>query len=95
MTLLLFVAPCLVSVIGSATTDKKAAKSLQRANSREKKFSRKKSSTDVKLEAMDQKWTKHFSRLKVFLLLHYNSLPCGIECCSWMAAGIRPTSKKK
>ena len=29
------------------------------------------------------------------LLLWYNSLPCGTECCSRMAVGIRPTSKKK
>ena len=63
--------PSLVSVIGVATTDKKAVKSPERASSREKskkKHSPKKSSTDVKLEAFDQKSFDPFSHLEAFLL---------------------------
>ena len=63
--------PSLVSVIGPTTSDKMAVKSPERASSKDKgkkKHSPKKSSTDVKLEAMDQKWPECFSRLEVFFL---------------------------
>ena len=60
----MLVDPILVSVIGLATTDKKAVKSPER----KKKHSPKKSSTDLKSEGMDQKWSEHFSRLQMFLL---------------------------
>ena len=63
--------PSLLSVIGPTTSDKKAVKSPERASSKvkgKKKHSPKKSSTDVKLEAMDQKWSERFSRLEAFLL---------------------------
>ena len=55
-----------------ATSDKKGVKLPEMASSQEKSKKKhspaKKLSTDAKLEAMNQKWSKHFSRLEAFLL---------------------------
>ena len=63
---------CLISVFGVASTDKKVVKSREKASSRKKSMkkhlSAKKLSVDAKLEAMDQKWSKHFSHLEAFFL---------------------------
>ena len=63
--------PSLVSVIGITSTDKKAVKSPVRASSREKSKEAL-SCQDIiygrEDEAMDQKSSKHFSRLEAFLL---------------------------
>ena len=63
--------PNLVSVIGIASTDKKAVKSPETTAKKEKQKKKhstpvKKSSTDATLEAMDQKWLECFSRLEAF-----------------------------
>ena len=63
----------MVFVIEVATSDKKAVKSPEISGNIEKQKIKhstpvKKSSTDVKLEVMDQKWSEPFSRLEAFLL---------------------------
>ena len=60
--------PSLVSVVGVVSADSKAMKSPTNIGKSKKKHStpvKKSSSTDSKLEAMDQKWSERFSRLEV------------------------------
>ena len=60
--------PSLVSVVEVASTERKALKSpdTPTKDKQKKKHSTpvKKSTTDDKLEAMDQRWSEHFSRLE-------------------------------
>ena len=64
--------PSLVSVVGVASTDSKAMKSPVTATKdkqKKKQFTPvKKSTTDAKLEAMDQRWSECFSRLEALFL---------------------------
>ena len=64
--------PSLVSVVGFTSTDSKAMKSPDTAtkDKQKKKHSTpvKKSTTDAKLEAMDQRWSECFSHLEVLFL---------------------------
>ena len=57
---------------GVASSDKKAVKSPETATKEKQKKKHstpvKKSTTDAKLEAMDQKWSKRFSSLEAFML---------------------------
>ena len=64
--------PSLVTVVGVASTDSKAMKSPVTAtkDKQKKKNSTpvKKSATDAKLEAIDQRWSECFSRLEALFL---------------------------
>ena len=68
----ILVDPSLVTVVGVASTDKKAVKSTETATKDKQKKKQstyvKKSTTDAKPEAMDQKWSERFSRLGAFML---------------------------
>ena len=59
-------------MVGVASSDKKAVKSPETVTKEKQKkkhsTSVKKSTTDAKLEAMDQKWSKCFCSLEAFML---------------------------
>ena len=65
--------PALVSVVGVVPSDTKSVKSPQPAPGKDKSKKKhstpsRKAFTDDKLEAMDLKWSEHFSRLEAFFL---------------------------
>ena len=64
--------PSLVSVVGVASTESRAVESLENTSKEKQKKKHstpvKKCTNDAKLQAMDQKWSKHFSCLEAFLL---------------------------
>ena len=64
--------PSLVSVVGVASSKSKPMKSPDTATKDKQKRKHstpvKKSTTDAKLEAMDQRWSEHFSRLEALFL---------------------------